>query len=149
MNLYKREIYIRFREADPAGILFCGNITNLLHDSFEDFIAFIGVPWNEYFSCQDYHFPVHHLDVKFLNPFFPGEKYNVEISVREIREHSFQLGYRFLSLNNQIHAEAASVHVSLKSSLKLKNTEKTPIPSFLRNPLQKYFEATRSSAIIS
>ncbi len=142
MQTFQREIQIRFRQADPAGILFFGNITDLIHDSFEDFLAAIGIPWAQYFANSEVALPIHHLEVKYLAPFFPGKKYSVEVVMGEIRSRSFSIHYRFWDHERGLLAEAKLVHICLH----VKDQLKVSLPDSIRSPLLQYQESTKANS---
>jgi acyl-CoA thioester hydrolase/1,4-dihydroxy-2-naphthoyl-CoA hydrolase len=118
---FNRDIQIRFREADPAGILYFGNIFSLAHDSFEDFIVSAGLTWSDWFRPADYIVPIRHAESDFFAPFAPGEKYQVVTTVAAISESSFQMQYEFRS-SAKLHATVKMVHtfVDTKSKKKIK-----------------------------
>lgn len=108
---------IKFREADPAGIMFYGNILGLCHDAFEEFLTHIGVSWKTWFQPTDWACPIRHAEVNYLAPLLPGQTYAVEVSVRKIGSSSFGMNYRFLK-DSKEHALVQITHafVSLEHS---------------------------------
>lgn len=128
---------LTFREADPAGIMFFGNIFAFAHDAFEEFIVAAGYSYTEWFRQQDHIIPIRHTDANYLAPFFPGQTYQVAVSVAKIGETSFQMKYIF-SQNNKNHAIVTMTHaVADKKTMK-----KTPLPATIRDRLQPYMETT-------
>lgn len=132
---FQKEIQIRFREADPAGILFFGNIFSLAHDCFEDFIQAAGFTWDEWFKTTDYLVPLRHTDCNYLKPFNPGQKYTVTASVSRIGETSFQMRYVF-SQNSTEHALVLMTHAFLSA----KSKQKISVPELVRNRLKVYLD---------
>lgn len=134
-KVFEKEIMIRFREADPARIMYFGNLFSIAHDCFEDFIIDAGFTWNEWFSKGPYMIPIRHTECDYLAPFVPGEKYRIQTTVAEIRTSSFKMKYTFLK-GSQMHAELKMVHAVLDS----KTHQKIPIPAEIRNRLNPYLE---------
>lgn len=67
---FHTEIQIRFREADPAGILFFGHVFALAHDCFEGFIEETGFGWKNWFNVRgEYLVPIRHTEANYLRPF--------------------------------------------------------------------------------
>lgn len=127
---------LTFREADPAGIMFFGNIFGFAHDAFEEFIVAAGYTWKEWFHNQDYLIPMRHTSADFLAPFRPGETYDVAVTVEAFRETSFKMKYVF-SKDGRTHAVVGIVHAVLSS----KTRAKTALPESMKSRLQKYLEA--------
>ena len=133
---FEKEIQLRFREADPAGIMFFGNIFGLAHDCFEDFIQAAGLTWNEWFHPnRGYIVPIRHAECNFLNPFRPGQKYTVRASVFNISNSSFQMKYTFFS-DSKICAELKMVHTFVDSN----SQQKIAVPEPIRKIFLPYLE---------
>lgn len=130
---FTREIQIRFREADPAGILYFGNIFSLAHDSFEEFIQSTGVAWKDWFKKGPYIVPIRHAESDFLSPFIPGEKYQIVVSVAAITESSFRMRYEFRA-GARIHARVKMVHTFVDSQ----NKTKIQVPDSVKKLLAPY-----------
>ncbi|MEZ0391429.1 MAG: acyl-CoA thioesterase [Pseudobdellovibrionaceae bacterium] len=130
---FQKEIQLRFREADPAGILFFGNLFGLAHDCFEDFIQAAGFTWQEWFHTKDYLIPIRHTECNYLKPFRPGEKYQVTVTVAKIGDSSFQMRYHFLQGTN-LHADVRMTHTFLDA----RTQQKISVPNSIRNRLKVY-----------
>ena len=133
MKRFKQQIPIRFRQADPAGILFFGNVPGMAHDCFEDFILDAGITWKEWFESESFIVPIRHLECNFHSPFVPGKSHSVEASVAQIKETSFQMKYVF-STERGICAEVTMVHAFLDK----KSKQKVSVPDAIRTRLEKY-----------
>ena len=130
---FQKEIQLHFREADPAGIMFFGNIFSLAHDCFEDFIQAAGFTWQEWFHTKDYHIPIRHTECNYLKPFLPGEKYQVTVSVVRLGDSSFQMKYLF-SQGAAAHADVRMTHAFLDARSKTK----IAVPTAIRERLKVY-----------
>lgn len=130
---FNRDIQIRFREADPAGILYFGNIFSLAHDSFEEFIQAAGLPWADWFKSNPYLVPIRHAEADFLSPFFAGEKYQILTTIASISDSSFQVRYEFRS-GSRIHARVKMVHTFVDNKAKTK----VPVPENIKKILSPY-----------
>ncbi len=130
---YKTQIKIRFHKADPAKILFFGNLLGLCHDLYEDFLQDIGIPWEDYFENPDYLIPIRHTECDFFRPLPAGENFDVEIRLSQLGETSFEFSYNFLK-NEQSHAQAKKAHVFVNAQTKTK----TPIPGWFREKIKPY-----------
>lgn len=134
MKTYVREVQIRFHEADPAGILYFGNILTLAHDTFEDFIVEAGIPWKTWFKDCLYFVPIKYVESDFKAPFIPGEKYQVHTQVGSITESSFQMQYTFQQ-GEKVHAIVKMVHTFAD----MKTKQKTRMPDDVRQVLNPYW----------
>lgn len=134
---YKKEIQIRFREADPAGISFFANIFDLAHDCFEDFIQQAGISWKEWFQSSEYNVPIRHTECTFHKALHAGEKYSIVATVSQMGNSSFTMKYLFIQ-NNHVHADLKMTHVFLSARSK----EKMSIPASIHPLLANFADTT-------
>lgn len=140
-QIYRRTLQLRFREADPAGIMYFANIFSLAHDTFEDFIQAAGLDWKEWFKEPQVIVPIRHTECDFRSPFRPGETYEIQATVAQFRETSLQMQYVFLQ-GSRVHAVVKMVHAFLDPRTK----QKTPIPENIKKHLLPYLSATPGEA---
>lgn len=126
---------LTFKEADPAGIMFFGNIFGFAHDAFEEFIVSAGYTYQEWFGQRDLIIPIRHTDSNYLAPLKPGETYKIEVTVARIGETSFQMKYVFTQ-NERSHAVVTMVH----SVVDKKTMQKAALPSLLKARLEPFLE---------
>lgn len=136
-QVFKTKKTLTFREADPAKIMFFGNIFGFAHDAFEQFILEAGYTWKEYFHDPDYAIPLRHTESNYLAPFFPGETYDISVTVASFGETSFKMKYVF-SQKDKTHAIVTMVH----SVLDLKTKQKTALPDKMKTRFGKYLETS-------
>lgn len=132
---FEKQIQIKFREADPAGILFFGNVLALAHDVFEDFIPATGLTWADYFQAKEYIAPIRHAEIDFLAPFRPGQQYGVSVTILKISDSSFQAKTVFSEGSRQ-NAVVKTVHTFLDP----KSFQKISVPEKFRAALSPYLE---------
>ncbi len=130
---YKTQIRIHFRDADPAQIMYFGNLPSLAHDIFEEFIVATGYTWKEWFKGSTEMIPIRHLEVDYLAPFIPGETYEVEAHVENLGSTSFKMKYRFFK-NELTCANLTMVHAVLDTKTK----QKKELPETMRTRLERY-----------
>lgn len=130
--MFTKEITIKFRDADPIGILFFGNIFGLAHDAFEDFLPSAGFTWREWFQTKDYLVPIRHTEANFLAPFVPGDSYKIHVGVDSLSNTAFKMKYLF-KRGDKLHAEVLMVHAFLDA----KTHQKIPLPEAIRSRLEK------------
>lgn len=136
-KVFRTKKTITFREADPAGIMFFGNIFAFAHDAFEEFIVAAGYTWKEWFGSREYIIPLRHTESNFLAPFEPGETYDVTVSVASFGETSFKMKYVYTK-GDRTHAIVTMVH----SVLDGKSKQKTALPAVMKSRLEPYLEST-------
>ncbi len=139
-QVFKTKKTLTFREADPAKIMFFGNVFGFAHDAFEQFIVDAGYTWKEYFHDPNYAIPLRHTESDFLAPFFPGETYDIAVTVASFGETSFKMKYVFTQ-GAKTHAIVTMVHAVLD----MKTKQKTAIPGTMKSRLEKYLETPASS----
>lgn len=130
---FSTEIKIRFRDADPAGIMFFGNIFALAHDVFEEFIEASGIGWKKWFDKPEHFVPIRHVECEYTAPFVPGETYQVQVSVESISTSTFKLKYVF-SKGSTTHAVVKTAHTFADYEKKVKKA----IPAELKSVLEAY-----------
>lgn len=128
---------VTFREADPAKIMFFGNIYGFAHDAFEEFIVAAGFTWNEWFQTTEFMIPIRHSEANFLMPFQPGNTYSVYVNVEKIGNSSFQMKYEFCN-DKTIHSVVKMTHVVLDQKTKAK----IEIPNSIKLKLLPYLKET-------
>lgn len=134
-EVFHTTLRLKFRDADPAQIMYFGNLFSLAHDAFEEFIVAAGYAWKEWFSKGEYMIPIRHAESDFLSPFRPGETYDVAVTIAQMRETSFQVKYVFTK-DGRTHGIVKMVHAVLSMATK----EKTPLPTIMRERLGRYLE---------
>lgn len=132
---------LTFREADPVGIMFFGNIFAFAHDAFEEFIVAAGYTYEEWFGQQEQIIPIRHTDANYLAPFHPGKTYDIAVTVGKIGETSFQMKYTF-SKDGKDHAVVTMTH-AVADKLTMK---KAKVPDLVRTRLQPYLEVPGQEA---
>lgn len=136
-QVYKTSRHLRFREADPAQIMFFGNIFGICHDAYEDFLTSLGIPWESYFKSSQFAVPVRKSDCEFFRPIYAGQDYEIEIKLTQLGESSFTVNFCFLSPLAEKLAEASSSHVFVNPQ----TLKKTPIPPNLREKFKLFLQA--------
>jgi acyl-CoA thioester hydrolase/1,4-dihydroxy-2-naphthoyl-CoA hydrolase len=131
--LYTKTLQLRFRHADPAGLLFFGNVYKIAHDTYEDFIQDLGFEWQEWFDNKDCGVPIRHSSAEHLLPLEPSKVYKIEVWVERIGKSSFTLRYAFVD-DQHLYCEVRLVHTFYNKALKTKMS----IPSDIYDRLETY-----------
>jgi acyl-CoA thioesterase FadM len=131
---FSKKIRIRFRDADPAGILFFGKLPEISHDVFEDLLEHLGIPFAEWFLQKNYLIPVRRLEVDYLRPFLPGKTYTATAFVSHVGSSSFTVTVKFTNEGGETHAQVNLVQVFVESSTQ----QKTAIPTQFLSKLNEH-----------
>lgn len=127
---------LKFREADPAQIMYFANIFSLAHDAFEEFIVAAGYRYEEWFSKNDHLIPIRHAEADYKSPFFPGQTYDITVQVASFGATSFKMKYTF-EQKSRHHATVYMVHAVLDPKTK----QKMSLPPVMLQRLSVYLEA--------
>jgi len=133
-KVFRSQVAIKFREGDPAQIMYFGHLFSLAHDCFEEFIVDAGYLWKEWFNSSFHLIPMRHVEADFLAPFFPGQIYDIDVTVAQLRETSFQMKYVFRD-KEKVHGVVRMVH----SVLDPQTHKKMKLPTQMRERLSFYF----------
>lgn len=117
---------INFFDADAAGVMFYGKAFELCHSAFESFAA-LQNRYDEYFSSDEFAFPIIHTEASFSAPLIPGEEVEIEISLLEKKKNSFSLLYRIKKKHGETAVEIKSVTVAVEK----KKWQKIALPPFV------------------
>jgi acyl-CoA thioester hydrolase/1,4-dihydroxy-2-naphthoyl-CoA hydrolase len=131
---FQTKVKIRFRDADPAGILFFGQILGIAHDVFEEFIVANEISWNEWFKPEKLACPIRHTEVDFMFPFLPGHEYEATAKVQKVSQSSFNMHYEFRNGDGRICARVQMVHTFVEQQ----SFQKAEFPERYRQIFEKY-----------
>ena len=101
---------INFYDCDPAGILFYANIFRMCHSAYEKLVAGFELK-KDYWRNDDFAVPIIKSTADYLKPYKSGDEINIEITVSELRETSFELTYKCSNQFNDLCAEVKTIHV--------------------------------------
>lgn len=129
---------IRFHEADPAGILFFGRSLEMAHDHYEEWIKSLGHSFKDWFQSKEFIVPIRKSECEYYKPLFPGQEYEVILTVKEIGDSSFTTRTQFTSKEG-LHMEVLLTHVFTNP----KEFKKMAIPSAIKSQLEHYLEGSK------
>ncbi|MEI7812300.1 MAG: acyl-CoA thioesterase [Ignavibacteria bacterium] len=125
--MFTTVLRVNFYDADPAGVLFFGNIFRLAHSAFEEMLENSGIG-KEYFFNEKYAVPLIHTEADYRKPILPNTKVTAEVEVVAIKETSFEMKYTFRNEAGEFCTTVKAVHVFID----LPAWKKTGIPDRLR-----------------
>jgi acyl-CoA thioester hydrolase/1,4-dihydroxy-2-naphthoyl-CoA hydrolase len=133
-GVFQTTVKIHFRDADPAGILFFGQVYGLAHDVFEEFLVANGIPWEEWFKGTQWACPIRHSEADYQAPFYPGQAHPVEVKVLKIGQSSFTMHYTFKNQAGKVCAQVQLVHTFVN----LSTFQKMNVPEKYQRILSQY-----------
>lgn len=137
---FQTEMRLKFRDADPAQIMYFANIFSLAHDAFEEFIVKAGYKYEEWFTKDLHMIPIRHAEADYKAPLVPGGLYTVVVQVENLGTTSFKMKYTFESKAG-IHATVKMVHAVLDPHTQ----QKIPLPHIMRQRLSAYLGVAHGS----
>lgn len=133
--IFRKKTRVQFSQVDAAGILFFGRFFALAHDAFEEWLLMMGFSWGAWFQNPDWLVPLRHVEADYFKPLRGGEEYEIEVSLVELKESSFQARFRFFQ-GEALHAELRHFHVFVDPRF----GGKIPIPGEVRRKLMDRIE---------
>ena len=133
-NFFIRTVVPPFHYADPAGVLFFGNIIALAHTVFEQFVTDgLNYTWQEWFKNDDIKIPVRAVSANYVRPLFAGSSYTFKLAVKNIGKTSFTTIIEIFCEDEMLCSEVNITHVYCEG------TKSTPIPQALLSKLYNFF----------
>jgi len=129
--MYTTNIKTYFHDADPAGILFYGNLFKLAHSAYENMMKAI-CPDEDIFASNEYAVPITHTEADYYIPIQAGSEMVVSVVVSELKDSSFELSYQFNNMEGLLKAQAKTVHVVVSKS----DFKKMEIPEAIKKALE-------------
>jgi acyl-CoA thioesterase FadM len=129
---YNFETFVPFHLADPAGILFFGNVFSLAHQAYEQYIREkLHFSWPEWFQNSDWILPIKQTEAEFLHPLKAGFFCQIHPTIESISTSSLKFSFEFFQESMRC-CLVKSVHVFCdRHSMK-----KIAIPSVIRQQLE-------------
>jgi acyl-CoA thioesterase FadM len=130
--ILSRNVSIPFYDADPAGILFYGNVFKIAHGCFEQMLGDLGIEWKDWFQSKNWGAPIRHCSADFRAPMRPGEIYQVTLNFKKMSESTLDLYFEFLN--------GAEVCCSVEMTtcfIDIKTFKKIPVPNQFREKISK------------
>lgn len=130
---FKKQSFVFFENADPAGIMFFNNSFKLAHQALEEFIQHIGIGWENWFNNPKIAIPLRHCQADFLKPILCGKNINIEVSVKKLSSSSVSFIFEF-KVDNEVHCIVEIINTFIQKS----DQQKTKIPIEIKDKLSRY-----------
>lgn len=93
MAAYSRNITVRLKDTDAAGVIYFASQLVFAHETFEAFLDNAGLPLGRLLAEADYALPVVHCEADYRRAVGVGDHLTVEMTVGEVGKSSFTLDY--------------------------------------------------------
>jgi 1,4-dihydroxy-2-naphthoyl-CoA hydrolase len=131
---FRHPLSIPIQDIDAAGIVFFAHLFRYAHETYEHFMEHVDYPLKRLLEEGQLLLPLVHSEADFRQPLLHGEKLQVELHVRTIKNSSFILGYRMLDENGTERASLETVHVAVDKATR----KPVNLPEALRKALAPY-----------
>jgi 1,4-dihydroxy-2-naphthoyl-CoA hydrolase len=132
MFIYK--IKINFFDCDPAGILFYARVFQICHSAYEAMIQSFSLK-KDYWNNSDYVVPISSSEAKYHKLIKYGETITIELTVEQMRDSSFELGYLCKNESGEVCVKVKTVHVFVDKQ----SWKKSEINKEVKTGLEKIF----------
>ncbi len=106
----KKRVYLR--DTDATGVIYFTEQLRLAVEVFEDYLASCGIGVYKILDGGEVVFPIVHVEADYVKPIFVGDELEIFLSIKEIGDRSFTLGYSFYRDGGEV-GRAAIVHVCM------------------------------------
>ena len=129
---YTYHYTVKLRDTDAAGLLFFGNLFNIIHDAYEAFMDSAEVSIGYFIREKKFMLPVVRAESEYLKPQFVGDRIDIILQCEKIGKSSYTIAYKVVNQDGETACKARTVNVVLD-----KKTRKiVPIPHNLREALK-------------
>ncbi|MCH8942594.1 MAG: acyl-CoA thioesterase [Bacteroidetes bacterium] len=125
---------INFFDCDPEGILFYGRIFQLCHEAYEAMIESFNLK-DSYWGNENFIVPIIHCEAKYRKPLLAGETTEIEITVTNLKNSSFELTYLCKNNKGEVTSNVRTVHVFVNRT----DWKKTKISEEVKKGLEGHF----------
>ncbi len=129
----KKKIY--FDQVDPGGIIYFVELFKLLHQAYEELLESLNTAEN-YFASEKYILPIIHSEADYISPVKLHDEIQINVTVTQLRESSFELSYNILSSEGNEVAKGKTVHVAVDRA----EFKKVKLQKDLYDGLRKYLK---------
>ncbi|MEJ2430751.1 MAG: thioesterase family protein [Deltaproteobacteria bacterium] len=97
MLSHKTQVFVRFGDTDPYGVVYFVSYFRYCHRGIEEFLRHLGLPPETIFRNREQRFglPIVAADCRFLKPARYGEMLEMETSIKELKERAIVFHFSF------------------------------------------------------
>ena len=113
---FTKKVKLYFDQADPGGVAFHGQHSNMAQRVFEDYLPTLGISWEEWFSNKELFFPVVQLNIKYTKPLFPGKEYLIQMDFTYMGKSSLHASYKIFNPERDLCCSLFVVYVCVNKT---------------------------------
>lgn len=134
--IYNRTV--RLTDTDAGGVLYFAHLLQICHEAYEEALLEAGMAPGAIITDLGVALPIIHCSSDFLQPMTWGDRVQVCLSLRELRNRSFELAYEVElqsneSENSLLAATALTRHVCISAQTRDKQALPDSIAEALRS----------------
>ena len=97
MRSHKTQVFVRFGDTDPYGVVYFVSYFRYCHRGIEEFLRHLNLPPETIFRNREQRFglPIVAADCRFLKPARYGEMLEMETSIKELKEKAIVFHFTF------------------------------------------------------
>lgn len=133
MPLHEQKLFIRFEDADPAGVIFYPRALALAHSAVESLIRASALGWDEWFASARYAAPLRRAEAEFFHPLRTGDEVTIRARVEKCGNTSVTFVVELSDPKERVAARIRTVHVLIDKA--------TGRPVALTNEIRRAFTA--------
>ena len=97
MLSHKTQVFVRFGDTDPYGVVYFVSYFRYCHRGIEEFLRHLGLPPETIFRNREERFglPIVAADCRFLKPARYGEMLEMETSIKELKDKAIVFHFSF------------------------------------------------------
>lgn len=128
-QVFNYESHFHFNDCDPAGIFYFGNVPNLCHRAYENWLNTLKKDWSYWFNNSEWIIPIKNCNVEYISPMRAGEPFCLQINVSHLSQSSFTTQYHaFHPQTKASYFQAKIVHVFVDKA----TFKKATVPEAIR-----------------
>lgn len=134
MPRYEESVFVRFEDADPAGVIFYPRAIAMAHSVVENLFRRSALGWDAWFASPVHAAPLRHAEADFLQPMRPGENFIARAWVEKTGTTSVVFVVEFVAEDGSVAARIRTVHVMVE----LGSGKPVKLPADIRCALEEF-----------
>ncbi|ACK68923.1 thioesterase superfamily protein [Gloeothece citriformis PCC 7424] len=113
MMIYYRTV--RLGDTDAAGVVYFATALSICHEAYEASLEQAYINLRKFFNDPEQAIPIVHGEIDFFRPLFCGEKLEIHLLARQLKDSEFEIEYQIFkgSSEGEKAARALTRHVCI------------------------------------
>ncbi|MFK5984047.1 MAG: thioesterase family protein [Pseudomonadota bacterium] len=113
LPLYQGYYQIKLKDTDTAGVVYFGQIYEIVHGVYESFMQFASLPLTDLLATKHYHLPIIHSEADYKQAMRLGENIEIQLFLEKTSVYTFTLSYLLYNPKQVLLANAKTVHIAI------------------------------------